>query len=193
MKKSIKLILIIFSILLFSCHPIKKDDLDKEFELCSNSRYKRKIDFHYKDIGATKEAMINIHTLLEQFLIKENLLKEINKEGYKQLLLRASNKEIKIEFLKKFEQELGFNPHMLFPINMHLQCYDNLFNKSKTIDNDTKEIWQYKFGLVYNKYQAYGGMELDNEYLINALDEIPDHKFQMILYRKLFLDLLYSH
>lgn len=78
---------------------------------------------------------------------------------------------------------------MLFSINSHLSCYGYLFERLKIIDSAS---WQYEFGLAYNKLEAYGDLNMDNAYLINTLDKIPEDKFQLIMYRKLFLDLIYA-
>ena len=65
-----------------------------------------------------------------------------------------------------------------------------LFEQLKILDESS---WQFEFGLAYNKFEAYGDLKTDSEYLIDALNKIPEDKFQKIIYRKLFLDLIYTN
>jgi len=46
--------------------------------------------------------------------------------------------------------------------------------------------------LAFNKFEAYGNLERESEYLIEVLNKVPEDKFQLIMYRKLFLDLIYT-
>ena len=84
---------------------------------------------------------------------------------------------------------MGFDPYLLFPINSHLSCYGYLIEQLKILDSSS---WQYDFCLAYNKFEAYGNLKTDSEYLIDALNKIPEDKFQLIMYRKLFLDLIFT-
>ena len=63
------------------------------------------------------------YDLLENSLIQEKYLTEISKNGYTELLKKASRKEIEPEFFEKLKSDLGFDPYLLFPINSHLSCY----------------------------------------------------------------------
>ncbi len=161
---------------------------DEKFELCSEIKYNRLIT----KVGPIEGKLIykqNIHGLLENSLIQEKYLTEISKNGYSELLRKANRKEIKPEFFEKFKTDLAFDPYLLFPINSHLSCYGYLFEQLKILD---KSSWQYEFVLAYNKFEAYGNLKTDSNYLIVALSKIPEDKFQLIMYRKLFLDLIYT-
>ena len=185
------LLQIIILTLITACGSTKNtSDLiaDEKFELCSEIRYNRFVT----EVGPIDGKLIykqNIHNLLENLLIQEKHLNEITKSGYSDLLKKASRKEIKPEFVEKFKTDLGFDPYLLFPINSHLSCYGYLFEQLKILNNSS---WQYQFCLAYNKFEAYGELKTDNEYLIEALNKIPEDKFQLIMYRKLFLDLIYT-
>lgn len=160
---------------------------DEKFELCSEIKYARLVAQ-----GPIEGKLIykqNIHSLLENSLLQEKYLTEISKNGYAELLRKVSQKEIEPEFFEKFKSDLGFDPELLFQINSHLSCYGHLFEQLKILDESS---WQYKFGLAYNKFEAYGNLNTDSEYLVEALSKIPEDKFQLIMYRKLFLDLIYN-
>ena len=186
-----KLLQIIILTLITACGSTKNTtDLiaDEKFELCSEIKYNRLVT----EIGPIEGKLIykqNIHSLLENSLIQEKYLTEISKNGYAELLKKAGRKEIKPEFFEKLKSDLGFDPYLLFPINSHLSCYGYLFEQLNILD---KSSWLFEFGLAYNKFEAYGDAKTDSEYLIDALNKIPEEKFQLIIYRKLFLDLIYT-
>jgi hypothetical protein len=186
-----KLLQILIFTLITACGSTKNTtDLiaDEKFELCSEIKYNRLVT----EVGSIDGKLIykqNIHSLLENALIQEKYLTEISKIGYSELLIKANRKEIKPEFIEEFKSDLGFDPYLLFPINSQLSCYGYLFEQLNILD---KSSWQFDFGLAYNEFEAYGDLKTDSEYLIKALKKIPEDKFQLIMYRKLFLDLIYT-
>jgi hypothetical protein len=186
-----KLLQILIFTLMTACGSTKNTtDLiaDEKFELCSEIKYNRLVT----EVGSIDGKLIykqNIHSLLENALIQEKYLTEISKIGYSELLIKANRKEIKPEFIEEFKSDLGFDPYLLFPINSQLSCYGYLFEQLNILD---KSSWQFDFGLAYNEFEAYGDLKTDSEYLIKALKKIPEDKFQLIMYRKLFLDLIYT-
>jgi len=186
-----KLLQIIILTLITACGSTKNTtDLiaDEKFELCSEIKYNRLIT----EVGPSKGKLIykqNIHSLLENSFIQEKYLTEISKDGYAELLKKVSRNEIKPEFFEKLKSDLEFDPDLLFPINSHLSCYGFLFEQLNIL---YKTSWQYDFCLAFNKYEAYGNLKTDSEYLIDVLNKIPEDKFQKIMYRKLFLDLIYT-
>lgn len=187
----IKLLQIIILTLITACGSTKNTtDLiaGEKFELCSEIKYNRLVT----EFGPIEGKLIykqNIHSLLEDSLLQEKYLTEISKNGYSELLKKANRNEIKPEFFEKLKSELEFDPYMLFPINSHLSCYGYLFEQLKILD---KSSWQYQFCLAFNKFEAYGNLERESEYLIEVLNKVPEDKFQLIMYRKLFLDLIYT-
>jgi hypothetical protein len=186
-----KLLQIIILTLITTCYSQNnKNDIvaDEKFEQCSEIRYNKLLT----QVGPIKGKGIdkqNIHILLENSLIQEKYLSEISRNCYSELLKKANRKEIKPEFFEKFISDIGFNPYSLFPQSSHLSCYGYLFEQLNILDNSS---WQYEFCLAHNKFEAYGNLKTDSEYLIEALNKIPEDKFQLIMYRKLFLDLIYT-
>ncbi|MCB0745148.1 MAG: hypothetical protein KDC67_14665, partial [Ignavibacteriae bacterium] len=145
-----------------------------------------------KELGPIEGKLIykqNIHSLLENSLLQEKYLTDISKIGYAELLKKASRNEIKPKFFEKLKSDLGFDPYLLFPTNSHLSCYGYLFEQLKILD---KSSWQYHFRDAYWKFEASGDLNSNCEYLIDALNKIPEDKFQLVIYRKLFLDLIYT-
>ncbi|WP_137091243.1 hypothetical protein [Mangrovivirga cuniculi] len=124
--------------------------------------------------------------MLENKLIRDGFLEEISKSGYSKLL----DKEIPNEFFEEFQTEIGFNPILLFPINSHINCYGILYERLKLYD---KKNWQYDFVLAFNEYEAGGMTDIKSPHLKNSIDKIPENKFQNIIYRKLFLDLIFTY
>ncbi len=189
MKKPFQIIILT---LITACGSTKNTtDLiaDEKFKLCSEIKYNQLVT----DVSPIGEKLIykqNIHSLLENLLIQEKYLTEISKNGYAELLKKESRKEIKPEFIEKLKSDLGFDPYLFFPINSHSSCYGYLFEQLKILD---KSSWQFEFVLAYNKFEAYGDLKTDSEYLIDVLNKIPENKFQLIMYRKLFLDLIYTN
>lgn len=146
------------------------------------------------DYGPIEGKMIykkNIHSLLENLLLRKKYLTEISKQDYVNLLKKVQRNKIKPEFFEEFKNELGFNPTNLFPRNSFLSCYGYLFEQLKILDKSDKTTWQYKFCINYNKFEAYGNLNLENNHIIDALNEIPQSKFEKIMYRKIFLDLIF--
>ncbi|WP_299261502.1 hypothetical protein [uncultured Aquimarina sp.] len=186
-----KLLQIIILTLITACGSTKTTtDLiaDEKFELCSKIRYNQLMT----EVGPIDGKLIykqNIHSLLENSLIQEKYLTEISKSGYSELLKKVNRGEIKPDFFEKLKTDIGFDPYLLFPINSHLSCYGYLFEQLNVLN---KSSWQYEFGLAYNKFEAYGNLEKESEYLIDVLNKIPEDKFQLIMYRKLFLDLIFT-
>ena len=162
---------------------------DEKFELCSEIRYNRLIT-NYDPIEGKEIYKKNIHSLFENILLQEGLLTEISKAGYKDLLQKVGQNKIKIEILEKFKEDLEFDPYMLFATNSFLSCYGYLFEQLNILDETDHSIWQYKFALAFNKFEAYGNLKSDNVFLLDALNEIPENEFKKIMYRKLFLDLI---
>ncbi|WP_299315554.1 hypothetical protein [uncultured Aquimarina sp.] len=186
-----KLLQIIILTLITACGSTKTTtDLiaDEKFKLCSKIRYNQLMT----EVGPIDGKLIykqNIHSLLENSLIQEKYLTEISKSGYSELLKKVNRGEIKPDFFEKLKTDIGFDPYLLFPINSHLSCYGYLFEQLNVLN---KSSWQYEFGLAYNKFEAYGNLEKESEYLIDVLNKIPEDKFQLIMYRKLFLDLIFT-
>ena len=162
---------------------------DEQFELCSNEKYSTLIT-NYGPGEEHLAAAKSVHSLFENLLIREKHLTEVSKPAYAALLEKAKRKEIKPKFFEKFKQEIGFEPILLFRINMDLSCYEQPTLLLKTLD---KSSWQYKFMEAYWKFEAQGDLSHDQSNLANALQVIPDEKFEMIMYRKLFLDLIYTY
>lgn len=162
---------------------------DEKFELCSEIRYKNQsTKFGRVPINSIVEK--NIHSLSENYLIQEGHLLEISKKGYSELLNKAIRKEIETEFFVKFKDAIEFDPYFLFPLNHQAGCYDYLIIQLKILDENS---WQYKFRDDYWKSEAEGFLISDNGHINNALNKIPKEKFEMMIYRKLFLDLIYRH
>jgi hypothetical protein len=187
-----KLLQIIILTQITACGSIKnRTDLiaDEKFELCSEIKYNRLL----KEVGPTEGKLIykqNIHSLLENALIQDKYLTEISKSGYSKLLEKVSRKEIKPEFFEKLKTNLGFDPYSLFLNNSHLSCYEYLFEQLNVL---TENSWQYKSGLVINnKAKINGDFKTEIEYLIYLVNRIPKRKFELIIYRKLFLDYVYT-
>ncbi|MDG4715334.1 hypothetical protein [Winogradskyella marincola] len=185
-----KLLQILILTLITACGSTKNtSDLiaDEKFELCSEIKYNRLVT----EFGPIEGKLIykqNIHSLFENSLITEKYLTEISKNGYSELLKKVTRKEIKPEFFEKLKSDLGFDPDLLFPVNSDLSCYGYLIEQLNILD---KSSWQYEFCLAHNKYEAYGNLKTDSQYLIDVLNKIPDDKFKLIMYRKLFLDIIY--
>jgi hypothetical protein len=187
-----KLLQLIILTLITACGSTKNTtDLiaDEKFELCSEINNEKLLSF-YKLENYKVEYVQNIHSLLENSLIQEKYLKEITKKGYTELLNKAKLNLIKPEFFEKFKNDLGFDPDILFPAEGHSRCYDYLITNLKIIDENS---WQYKFRDGYWKSEAYGFLSSDITELIKGLNEIPDEKFQMIMYRKVFLNIIFVH
>jgi len=113
-----KLLQILILLLITSCGSTKSTFeriADEKFELCSEIKYERLID----EYSPTKGKLIlkrNIHSLLENYLIQENYLTEISKNGYSELLNKAIRKEIDPKVFAKFKADLEFDPLLLFPL-----------------------------------------------------------------------------
>ncbi|WP_156833762.1 hypothetical protein [Christiangramia salexigens] len=183
-----KFLLLFFSVLLISCASNKnKSELlfDQKFKECTDEKYDRLAN-QSLPIDTLLFQKENIHSLLENELIIAGYLDKISKEGY----LKLFENNIHPEFFKTFESKIGFDPDLLFPINSYISCYGNLYHRLKLYDEDS---WQFKFGYAYNQYEAYGNMKIKSNYLKEALKQIPERKFKNIIYRKVFLDLLYTY
>lgn len=184
----LKKITLIILILISSCNSSRiKSDLmfEQKFKHCADEVYNKLADRSYP-IDTLLFQKANVHHLFENQLILDGYLEEISREGYSDLL----DKNISAEFFKKFEKEIGFEPSLLFPVNSFINCYGTLNHRIELFD---KNSWQFKFVFAFNQYEAYGMMELKSEYLKAVLMEIPEKKFKNIIYRKVFLDLIYSH
>jgi len=188
-----KLFQILILLLITACGSTKNTSdqiADEKFKLCSELKYEKLITQYY---SRTDEKLIlkqNIHSLLENYLIQENYLTEISKNGYSELLNKAVRKEIDTKFFEKFKADLEFDPLLLFPRNYQSGCYDYLIIQLKILDENS---WQYKFRDDYWKSEVEGFLMSDNGHINNALNKIPEEKFEMLIYRKLFLDLIYIH
>jgi hypothetical protein len=176
-----------------SCESTKSTSdsiMDEKFELCSKLKY----DSLITKYGSTDKKLIyqqqNIHSIFENFMLREKYLREVSKEGYSELLDEVKGKEIKPEFFQKFKKELGFDPYLLFPINSHYSCYSTLIEHQII---NSKSGWQSRFLDAYWRYEASGDITTENSSIKDALNYIPDDKFEKIIYRKLFIDLIYVH
>jgi hypothetical protein len=183
-----KLLQIIILTLITSCGSMMvKSDLifEQKFKECTDEKYNSLASQTLpKDTLLYQKA--HIHNLLENKLIIDGYLEEISKNGYLKLL----DKSIKEVFFNAFENKIGFDPYFLFPENSFISCYDMLYDKLNLFDENS---WQSKFRYAYNQFEAHGDMDVKSPYLKAALEEIPEIKFQNIIYRKLFLDLIYKY
>jgi len=187
-----KLLPLIILFLITSCNSTKNTNYsmdDEQFELCSKEKYTTLIT-NYGPGEEHLSSAKSVHRLLENLLIREKHLTGIGKPAYAALLEKAKRKEIKPEFFEKFKKEIGFEPYLLFSISKHLSCYEQPTLLLKTLDESS---WQYKFIEAYWKFEAHGDLSHDQSLLTEALYVIPDEKFEMIMYRKLFLDLIYTY
>ncbi|WP_242158710.1 hypothetical protein [Aestuariivivens sediminis] len=158
---------------------------EQKFNECTNEKYIQLAGRTLpKDTLLFKKT--HIHNLLENKLIVDGFLEEISKKGYLNLL----DKSMTTEFFHGFENEIGFDPYFLFPENAFISCYSILDDKLNLFDENS---WQFRFVHAYNQYEAHGDMDIKSPYLKAALEKIPEIKFQNIIYRKLFLDLIYKY
>ena len=187
MKELLQIIILTIITSCGSNQSIVEFTADEKFELCSELKYNSLV----KEYGPPDKLIYseNIHSLFENFLLQEKILTEISTKGYSELIAKVKRKEIKPEFFAEFNKELGFNPYLLFRINSHISCYDYPFLRLELFD---KTSWRYDFLDAYWRFEANGDLNSDNNYLIDAINKIPDNKFKMITYRKLFLDLIYT-
>ncbi|MGM1057532.1 MAG: hypothetical protein ACQEWG_16720 [Bacteroidota bacterium] len=163
---------------------------DEKFELCSDIRYNRLIT----ELGPVEGKLVykqNIHSLFENLLLQEGYLTEVSKTGYADLLNKVRENKFTPDLLEKFKMELEFDPYNLFPTNSFLSCYGYLFEQLNILDKSDHSTWQYKFALAYNKFEAFGDLRSNNNFIIAALNEIPENQFEKIIYRKLFLDIIF--
>ena len=185
-----KLLQILILLTIISCGSMKNSNdilADEKFELCNKLRLESRIN----DLAPDNSKLIynqNIHSLFENFLIQENYLTEISKKGYSQLFDKIKLNENRSDLIDKFSSELEYDPYFGFSPNTRLSCYGYLFEQLKILD---KTSWQYEFTLAYNKFESVGIDKENYDYLKNAMNKIPDGKFEKIIYRIIFLDLIY--
>ncbi|WP_089381949.1 hypothetical protein [Lutibacter agarilyticus] len=185
-----KLLQILILLIITSCGSMKNSNeiiADEKFELCNKLRLESRINNLAPD-NSKPIYNQNIYSLFENFLIQENYLTEISKKGYSQLLDKIKLNEKKSDLIDKFSSELGYDPYFGFSPNTRLSCYGYLFEQLKILD---KSSWQYEFCLAYNKFESVGIDKENYDYLKNAMNKIPDKKFEKIVYRIIFLDLIY--
>jgi hypothetical protein len=189
LKKLLQIIILVFII---SCDSKKSasDLADKEFEICIESKYSERIENGPTEGNLTDKK--NIHKLLELALVKEGYLTDITKNGYLKLFDKIKTKDIDSNFFDKFKVQLGFDPFLLFPImgQAQLVCYDQIILREKLVD---KTSWQYKVMESLWEIEKSGDLNFKDENLANALKSIPEKKFELMMYRKLFLDVIYFH
>ena len=183
-----KLLQIIILILITACGSTKiKSDLtfEQKFKQCTDEKYD-----YLASLSLPTDTLLyqkaNIHNLLENKLIIDGYLEEISKNGYLKLL----DKNIPPKFFEDFKNEIGFAPDLLFPYNSFISCYGILYERLNLFD---KKSWQFKFGYAFNQFEAYGNMDIKSSYLKAVVKEIPERKFQNIIYRKVLLDLIYRY
>ncbi|MCY2686782.1 hypothetical protein [Salinimicrobium sp. TH3] len=191
MKKT--LFIIIMTAFVSSCgsSKIEKEGIvDEKFTLCSDLKYDRLITEFYPNEGKTILKK-NIHSLFENFLLKQGYLTEISKAGYEDLLEKVKRGEVSEKSTEQFREELDFDPSLLFPSSTFMSCYTMLIEEFKLVN---EKGWHSQFRDAYWKFEANGDLDSDNSNQIEkALQLIPEEKFKEIEYRKLFLDLIYMH
>ncbi len=170
---------------------IEKEGIaDEKFTLCSDLKYDRLITEFYPNEGNTILKK-NIHSLFENFLLKQGYLTEISKAGYEDLLEKVKRGEVSEKSTEQFREELDFDPSLLFPSSTFMSCYTMLIEEFKLVN---EKGWHSQFRDAYWKFEANGDLDSDNTNQIEkALQLIPEEKFKEIEYRKLFLDLIYMH
>ncbi|SDL84495.1 hypothetical protein SAMN04488034_11713 [Salinimicrobium catena] len=191
MKKT--LFIIITTAFVSSCgsSKIEKEGIaDEKFTLCSDLKYDRLITEFYPNEGKTILKK-NIHSLFENFLLKQGYLTEISKAGYEDLLEKVKRGEVSEKSTEQFRKELDFDPSLLFPSSTFMSCYTMLIEEFKLVN---EKGWHSQFRDAYWKFEANGDLDSNNSNQIEkALQLIPEEKFKEIEYRKLFLDLIYMH
>lgn len=178
MKKGITIIFTL--IILSSCKTI----VDYEFKKCYDSKLKERVTF-MGPVKIDKKIQLNIHQIFETYLIENQMLSNNTKNGYKDLIIDIKNNVIEKSQFEKFKTKIGFDPILHFNPYLSTQCFGELFEIKKKLNNTD---WQYDFLITFNKFEEYGEIE----YLSEMLEKIPDDKFIKIEYRKLFIDLIFS-
>ena len=175
---------------LFSCtasKSVENVDLDEKFDLCSKVKYEKLIN--KVAINDSQQAYAeNIHGHLENFLLIKGYLSNVSASGYEKLLIAVSDSPERFSDFEEFKSELGFDPLFLFASNYQASCYDYVIDQLKLVKSDS---WQHQFREYFWKAEATGFFEDTEHNIIKALRIIPKEKFNSIVYRKLFLDLIY--
>ncbi len=187
-----KLLQIIILVLIISCDSKKNtpDFADNKFESCVEQKYSDLIGYVTTDGNLTDKK--NIHKLFEQELIKNGYLADINKNAYLNLFNKIKQNDIDSNFFDQFKVKLGFDPFLLFPFigQAQLKCYDQIILRKEMVD---KTSWQYNVMESLWEIEKSGDLNFYDGNLANALMSIPDEKFELLMYRKLFLDVIYLH
>ncbi len=126
----------------------------------------------------------NIHQLFEKHLIENKLLTGRKKADYNQLIININDKNITDLKTTEFKNSLEIkwaDEGMRLSIR---SCFDRFYRVEKLFsEND----WKYKYVVKFNEFERTG----DWKDLSIALDEIPENKFGKLVYRKLFLTILF--
>jgi len=189
MRYTILIITLIFA----SCASKKTSNdviWDEKFELCSEIELSKRIKFDLVK-GANETSAKNIYPLFENFLLEQEILKDISIEGYKDLMYKTFFDKIDTEVFRKFSMEIEFEPFFLFT-TPNLYCYAYPYPNREDQLRKLKKGWQYEFCLSVNKLEAEGGYSQKNINLIyNSLDKIPEEKFSKEVYRRFYLNIVY--
>ena len=189
-----KFFLFILLVLFCSCasKDLSQDNIwDEKFELCSDMQLLTNIEFNIGD-GAKEKYARNIYPLLENFLLQEEILRDISKEGYKELVYKTLFNQIEPTIFEKFINEIGFDPSLALANPTSVYCYGYPYPYREDQLRKLKKGWQYEFLLVINKIYAQGGYSKGNiDVFYSAIDKIPEEKFSKEIYRRYFLDMVY--
>ncbi|PNQ72505.1 hypothetical protein C1T31_12015 [Hanstruepera neustonica] len=178
--------------LIISCDSKKStpDLADKEFEVCIELEYSNRIEIG--PAGGNLTVKKNIHKLLEQALVKKGYLTDTTKNGYLNLFNQIKQSDIDSDFFDQFKIQLGFDPFPLFPFigQAQLKCYDQVVLRKEMV---YKTSWQYNVMESLWEIEKSGDLNFNDDNLANALMSIPEDKFELLIYRKLFLDVIYIY
>ncbi|MGO1751621.1 MAG: hypothetical protein ACTHYV_03925 [Psychroflexus sp.] len=185
MKKIIPSILVLC--LLISC-TTKESKIDEDFKNCQITQLNKKLEI-IKPPASIAKSIKKIPKKLEQFLLKENYIKNQSKEEYQNLFKKIKSGKINSKLIKKFDNKIGFSSSAYFDTNPSY-CLRLLINE-KNIPN--KNDWHYKFLDSYYKFQANSGMgeNLSLNLIKKTIDKIPNKEFNKLIYRQIILNEIY--
>jgi len=188
------ILLIISLIVVNSCSSTKQiesDIWDKEFKECKDLELSNRIKNSFSPIKKTKvDSVKNIYTLFENFLLQKKILKEISKNGYKDLLEKSFAKKITSKTIFEFCEIMQTDVLMFFSPLSIKGCFGNTEYRYNQLKKE-KNGWKYNFVLIIDKYESEGGFNENGlEILKKSIDLIPDKKFNMEIYRRYILALV---
>ncbi len=177
---------IFIAVALTSCWASKSypDSIEEKLELCYELR-NESLRFAYGD-SIDKPYIINIHSLLENRLLQEEVISGISKQDYLNFFKEANWTGIRAKLDSNLIRDLNLMEDLFALPSSFIQdlgCYEFLVERIHLVEEGDFRFEVYQSLLK----EQMSGKLMNCEEIVDLINIIPEREFEKMVYRRLVL------